>query len=119
MSKLRMIKRRKVLTFTPVYDSHSKILLGYLGDLTLKGALLVSETPVEIDQMLTLTIEFRISNNKRFPRITIPVRVAWCKLEEHRTYHNAGLEFLALTEQNKKVIEKVLEKYLFSRGMPS
>ena len=118
MSKLRMIKRRKVLTFTPVYDFHAKILLGYLGDLTLKGALMVSETPVEIDQTLTVAIEFRISSEKPPTHITTPVRVAWCKLEEHRTYYNTGLEFLALTDQNKKVIEEVLEKYQFTREMP-
>ena len=118
MSKLRMIKRRKVLTFTPVYDLHEKILLGYLGDLTPKGALMVSEKSVEINRAFTIAIEFQISPEKP-THMTISARVAWCKLEEHRTYYNTGLEFLALTDQNKKVIDSVLEKYQFSRKMPS
>ena len=118
MSKLRMIKRRKVLTFTPVYDFHAKILLGYLGDLTLKGALMVSETPVEIDQTLTVAIEFRISSEKPPTQITTPVRVAWCKLEEHRTYYNTGLEFIMVSDENQKVIAEVLEKFQFNREMP-
>jgi c-di-GMP-binding flagellar brake protein YcgR len=119
MSKLRMEKRRKVMTFTPVYDQHANILLGYLGDLTLKGALMVSEGPVDIDRTLTLAIEFRKASEKPAKqRMTIPARVAWCKLEEHRTYYNTGLEFEEMTEENKKVIEAILKKYQFSRDMP-
>ena len=119
MSKLRMEKRRKVMTFTPVYDLHANILMGYLGDLTLKGALMVSEKPVETDRTLTLAIEFRKSSEKPATRMTIPARVAWCKQDEHRTYYNTGMEFLEMTEQNKKMIEAILEKLQFSRKMPS
>jgi c-di-GMP-binding flagellar brake protein YcgR len=119
MSKLRMEKRRKVMTFTPVYDLHANILLGYLGDLTMKGALMVSEKPVEIDRTLTLAIEFRKTSEIPAKRMTIPARVAWCKQEEHRTYYNTGLEFQEVTEQNKKVIEEILKMYQFSREMPS
>lgn len=118
MSKLRMIKRRKVLTFTPAYDLHAKILLGYLGDLTLKGALLVSETPVEVGQTLTLAIEFRTSAEAMPIPMTLSSHVAWCKQDEHHTHYNVGLEFLAITDQNKKLIESVLETSQFSSKIP-
>ena len=119
MSKLRMEKRRKVMTFTPVYDLHTNILLGYLGDLTLMGTLMVSEGPVEINRTLTLAIEFRETSEIPATRMTIPARVVWCRQEEHRTYYNTGMEFMEMTEQNKKVIEAILEKHQFSRKMPS
>lgn len=119
MSKLRMEKRRKVLTFTPVYDQDASILLGYLGDLTLKGALLISEEPIKIDQILTLEIEFRKTSEKPASRMIVSVRVAWCKQEEHRTYFNTGLEFQGMTEQNHRAIEAILEKYQFSHEMPA
>jgi hypothetical protein len=118
MSKLRMIKRRKVLTFTPVYDLHAKVLLGYLGDLTLKGGLLISEKPIEINQTLSLGIEFNVTAGKPPSRVIIPGRVAWCKLEEHRTYYNTGMEFIVVSDENQKVIEAVLEKYQFTHEMP-
>jgi hypothetical protein len=118
MSKIRMINRRKVLTFTPVYDLHAKILLGYLGDLTLKGGLLISEKPIELDQTLSLGIEFYITDGKPPSRIIIPARVAWCKLEEHRTYYNTGMEFIVVSDENQKVIAEVLEKFQFTSDMP-
>ena len=118
MSKLRMEKRKKIMTFTPVYDLNTNALLGYIGDLTLHGALLVSEGPVKVDQTLTVAVEFRKTSETPASRMTIPVRVAWCKLEDHRTYYNTGLEFILLTDQNKKMIEAVLEKHQFNRDMP-
>jgi hypothetical protein len=111
MSKLRMIKRRKVSTYTPVYDLHSNTLLGYLGDLTVKGTLLVSETPVEVDQTLSLAIEFRTASEIPHPPTNLSVHVAWCKPAERRTHYNAGLEFVKITDQEQKFIESVIERY--------
>ncbi len=119
MSKLRMERRRKVMTFTPVYDVHTNTPLGNLGDLALKGALLVSKQPIEIGRTLNMGIEFR--NTSLAPpasRMTISARVAWCKLGEHGTHYNIGMEFLEMTEGNRQLIEAVLEKYEFSRKMP-
>lgn len=119
MSRLRMERRRKIMTFTPVYDVRRNILLGYLGDLTLKGALLVSETPVETGRILNMAVEFReASDTPPSTRMVISARVVWCKLEEHRTYYNVGMEFLELTEQDKRAIEAILEKYEISHKMP-
>jgi len=119
MSKLRMEKRRKVLNFTPVYDLHTKVLLGYLEDLTLKGALMVCEKPVDIGRNLTLAIEFRKNSEKPATRITVHARVAWCKPEDHRTYYNTGLEFQAVTKLNLKVIEAIMKKYQLSHELPA
>jgi hypothetical protein len=118
MSKLRMEKRKIIATFTPVYDLHANILLGYIGDLTLKGALMVSERPVEINRTLDLAIEFRETSEIPATRMTLSARVAWCKKEEPRTYYNTGLEFMGMTDQNKRMIEAILEKHQFSRTMP-
>ncbi len=120
MSKLRMERRKKVTTFIPVYNSRTNALLGYLGDLTLKGALLVSEKPIKPDRAMTLAIEFRkVSEKPIKKRINISSRVAWCKLEDHRTYYNTGLEFQEMTPQNQKQIKAILEKCQYSRNRPS
>jgi len=119
MSKIRMERRRKVMDFTPVVDVHTNTPLGYLGDLTLKGALMISENPTEPGQTLTVAIEFRETPDAPPSKhMIVSARVAWCKLEEHRTYYNIGLEFVDLLEQNRQMIEAILQKYEFSRRMP-
>jgi c-di-GMP-binding flagellar brake protein YcgR len=120
MSEARKEERKKVATFTPVYNLEDNSLLGYLGDLTLTGALLVSEQPIETDRNIILSIEFRESSEiPADARMTIPARVVWCELEPHQTYYGAGLEFLEVIVQNKEVIEAALKKYLFSRVLPT
>jgi hypothetical protein len=118
MSDQRKGERRKVMTFTPVYDFHANILLGYLGDLTLQGALMVGEKPIEINRDLTLAIEFRETSETPATRMKIPAHVTWCRKEEHQTHYNTGLRFLEMTDPNKKVIEAVLSKYQFNREFP-
>jgi hypothetical protein len=58
MNEKRKDERKKLIAFTPVYDSQHKVLLGYLGDLSREGALLVGETPMEINAQMTLMIDF-------------------------------------------------------------
>ena len=120
MNQQRKDERKKVMVFTPVYDLRKNILLGYLSDLTLRGALLVSEKPLEanVNVNIILGIEFRETSETPVTRMTIPAHVAWCKREEHLTYYDVGFEFREVTEDNKKIIEAMLEKYQFSRGVP-
>lgn len=119
MSKIRMEPRKKVMDFTPVLDVHTNTPLGYLGDLTPKGALMVSEKPLVPGQNLTVAIEFRDSPNKPPSKhMIVSTRVAWCKLEENRTYYNIGMEFTDLLEANKQMIEAILRKYEFNIRKP-
>jgi Tfp pilus assembly protein PilZ len=119
MSEQRKEERKILITFTPVYDLQKNNLLGYLGDLTLQGAMLVGNKPVEVNKKLTLAIEFHETPEIPATRMILPARVAWCRHEETSAYYNTGVEFLELTDQNKKVIEAILERYQFRRDMPA
>jgi hypothetical protein len=112
-------ERKKLLTFTPVYDLRKNTLFGYLGNLTLKGAMLVGHATAEIDKTLTLAIDFRETPEIPATRMTIPVRVAWCKHEQDSPDYNTGVEFMEMTDQNKMVIEAILERYQFRQELYS
>jgi hypothetical protein len=119
MGEQRKEERKKLLTFTPVFDTGRNILLGYLGDLTLQGAMLVGNTPAEVDKNMTLAIEFHETPEIPATRMTIPARVAWCRREKNSAYFNTGVEFLELTVENKVVIEAILERYQFRQEPPT
>jgi hypothetical protein len=119
MSEHRKEARKILLTFTPVYDLRKNSLMGYIRDLTLQGAKLVGNKPVEINRELSLAIEFHETPEIPATRMILPARVAWCKHEEHSTFYNTGVEFLELTDKNKKVILAILERYQFSQEPPA
>jgi Tfp pilus assembly protein PilZ len=117
MSVKRKEERKKMTSFMLVYGLPENILLGYLGDMTLHGAMVVGNKPVEINKELTLLIEFTEIPEIPATKLTFPARVAWCKHEAQSPYYNTGVEFIDLSDQNKKVIEAILERYQFSKGL--
>ncbi len=118
MDEHRKSERKKLLTFTPVYNSSKTSLLGYLGDLSLQGAMLIGEKPMEINTQITLVIEFPQTIEFPARRVRIPARVAWCKREEKTQYYNTGFEFLKVDQLYKPFIEAILERYQFQRVTP-
>ena len=114
MTERRKETRRRLATFTKVYDLHPKLLLGYLGDLTLRGAMVIGTNLTTINKETELEIEFP-SELPGVPvlRMKIPARIAWCRPDESPQSYNIGLEFLEVTTENTELIEQVLERYHF------
>ena len=115
MNEHRKNERRKMIAFTPVYDSNKATLLGYLGDLSMQGAMLIGETPLEINTQITLVIDF--PETAEFParQVRISSRVAWRKQEENTPYFNTGVEFQKVNEMYKPFLQAILERYQFRR----
>ena len=117
MSEQRKETRRKLMAFTPVYDSIQSFLLGYVEDLTLLGIMVVGEKLLEINKDRVLKIVF--PNNLSdviASHVTIPARVAWCRQDENRRYFNIGFEFTEVKPEHTKIFQAILERYQFRQG---
>lgn len=119
MSERRKETRRKLMAFTPVYDLHPRMLLGYLGDLTPRGALVVGDTLVTINKETVLEIQFP-NDLPDIPRlhVQIPARIAWCRLEEGPQDYHVGIEFMEVTPDLEDLIQHILERYHFRHTTP-
>lgn len=115
MTERRKETREKMTAFTPVYDEYPRTLLGYLANLTLRGALVSGEKPLQIDKQGILAIEFPEHLIDITPsHITIPARVARCTQDEiNPGYYNIGFEFTEVSPENARVIEAILKRYHF------
>jgi hypothetical protein len=113
MNSQRKESRNKLVAFTPVYDLLHKTLLGYVGDLTLQGVMVIGEKPIEVNKHFTLGIEFS-DNSLEAPtvRIVIPARVAWCR-QDANSQVNIGFESIDVSPDNIKKIEAILARYQF------
>lgn len=118
--------RKKLMAFTPVYELRHKILLGFVGDLTLQGAMVVGEKALEAERHFILGIEFpETPHMMGVTRIVVSARVAWCRQDDSLQEYNIGFEFIEMSEENRSVIETILERYQFrsawnetTRGTP-
>jgi hypothetical protein len=102
------------MAFTPVYDLHPRMLLGYLGDLTMKGALVIGTSLTTIGKETELEIDFP-SDIPDIPTIPVklPARIAWCRQDESPQYYNIGVEFTDISPENAILFEEILERYHF------
>ena len=115
LSDRRKETRKKVMAFTPVYNLPHKRLLGYLHDLTLQGAMVVSNRPDAVDRKETLLIEFPDElTNLLVSQMTFQARVARCIPDEEDPHSfMVGFEFVELTPENTQAIRELLERYHF------
>jgi len=110
----RIERRRKLMTFTPVYDLHPRLLLGYLGDMTLRGALIIGTNLVTINKQTDLEIDFPSDlPDVSVLKAVLPARIAWCRQDESPDYFNIGIEFSEISPENAELFEHILERYHF------
>ena len=114
MDNRRKEIRRKLMAFTPVYDLHPRSLLGYLGDMTQRGALIIGTSLTTIGRETELEISFPsdLPDISIF-RVIIPARIAWCRQDESPQYYNIGVEFLEVSPEYAILFEQILERYHF------
>jgi hypothetical protein len=115
LSDRRQEKRKVVMAFTLVYDLENGKLLGYLRDLTMKGAQVNGEKTLEINKQVTLSIEMPEGVPEvKEKRLNIPARVARCvRDEESSSSYEIGFAFTELKPEQIQVMEKLLERYHF------
>ena len=103
------------MAFTPVYNLPQRRLLGYLHDLTLQGAMVISNRPDEVNRKETLLIEFPDQlTNLLVSQMTFRARVARCVPDSEDPHSfEVGFEFVELTPENEKAIQALLERYHF------
>jgi hypothetical protein len=118
MNERRKQERKNLVAYTQVFDLYGGNLLGYLGDLTVSGAMIISEKPLKPDTMLTLAIELPELPNIKTMRMNLNSRVAWCQQDLSPQYFNIGFEFREVSTEQKKLIESIIENYQFRRDIP-
>lgn len=117
MENQRKAERVKAMIFTAVYELHGHILLGFLGDLTTQGAMIVGEKQIETGRDLTLSLEFQGATEVPGGRLTIPARVAHCDVDRDTAYYHTGFKFLDVSDEDKNIIEALVERYKFSNDL--
>jgi PilZ domain-containing protein len=114
MSDRRQESRKRFTAFTPVYDLRPRTLLGYLGDLNMRGALVIGKnlTTINKDTILEMIFPGELADITVVP-ITIPARIAWCRTDEQTQSYNIGVEFTEVTPLHLDIFQQILERYHF------
>ena len=114
MSDQRKDIRKKLMAFTPVYDSISRSLLGYVGNINILGIMIISEHSLDMGREVILNIEFPKSlAEAQEKNLITPARVAWCNQDQAAKSYMIGFEFTKLTPEQTETIRIIMERYDF------
>ena len=119
MQERRKQPRKILMSYSQVYDLYEGRLIGYLGDLNLLGAMVIGEQGINLDSKFTISIQLPELPNIDATRLALPIRVAWCQQDISPELFNIGLEFTLITDDQKRIIESVMENYEFRREIPN
>ncbi len=115
MEERRKLSRKYLMAFSSVLDNNSGMLLGYLCDLTLDGLMVISKVPKNAENEIELYIE--LPDTPKFSRksLKIKTRIIWCEADIDPRLYNVGFQFVNLAEEDKPIIEQMIESYEFNR----
>ena len=119
MQDRRKLPRKDLMSYSQVFDLTQGKLIGYLGDVNLIGAMVIGDESLKVNEKLTISIQLPELPKINVTRISLPVRVVWCHQDLSPEYFNIGMEFELITDQQKKIIEAVIENYEFRRQAPN
>jgi hypothetical protein len=118
MRERRRETRKNLMAYTQVFDLYGVYLIGYLGDLTQQGAMVIGQREMKENTELTLAIELPDLQDITASRITLPARVVWSQEDVSPEYFNVGFEFREVTDDQRNVIQAIIDNYEFRRGTP-
>jgi hypothetical protein len=119
MQERRKQPRKDLMSYSQVFELYHGKLIGYLGDITFLGAMVIGEDPYEVGSQLNISIQLPELPDVTATRMALPVRVVHCQRDLSPDYYNIGLAFSLVTDQQKKIIEAIIENYEFRRQTPN
>ena len=119
MDERRKLDRKYLIVYSRVFERNLGKMLGYLGDLSLSGAMIISEQPQKIDSMLPLRFDLPDEHLFGANQLDISARVAHCDPDINPAFYNIGFEFSDVTPKQKAIIEKMMDAYEFRRELPN
>lgn len=119
MKERRTLNRKYLMVYSRVFDRTTGKILGYLSDLSPKGAMIISDDP--ISENVTISLRFDLPDPPLFStsHLNLEARIAWCKPDIDPSFYNIGFEFLEIKESDKAIVEEMVEAYEFRRDQPN
>ena len=118
MDDRRKIPRKYLMVYSRVFDRETGKVLGYLSDMNLMGAMIISDDPMVEGTAVLLRFDLPDPPLFSTDHLNLNARVAWCQPDIDPAFYNIGFQFGTVTSEQAKIIEEMIVTYEFRRDMP-
>ena len=119
MQERRNLDRKYLAVYSRVFDRVSGRVLGYLSDLSQKGAMIISDDPMPENILVSLRFDLPDPPLFSTDHLNMEARVAWCSPDIDPAFYNIGFEFTSVSEPESHIIEEMIVAYEFRREIPN
>ena len=112
MDERRKLKRRHIMFYSRVFDRQTGQMLGYLGNLTGEGVMLISETPLEVDVEYLLRLDLPEDIYKK-PILNLRSKSVWCQPDIDPNFFTTGFQLMDVSEEDLNIIDQIVDDYGF------
>jgi hypothetical protein len=119
MNERRKLDRKYLMVYSRVFDRVTGRILGYLSDLSPKGAMIISDDPTPENTQVPLRFDLPDPPLFSTDHLNLAARVAWCKPDIDPSFYNIGFEFIEISEQDRLIIDEMIDAYEFRRDYPN
>ncbi len=112
MQERRKYPRKDLLLFANVYDSRSGKIIGTLLNITLEGAMVLTENKIDQDNLMELHIKLP-DNFVKKNELVFTANSRWCAPDINPEYFDVGYQFANVSEEDRHIIQAIIEKYGF------
>lgn len=106
----RKENRTPLLVYLDIIECQTQQSLGYLGDVSTNGMMLISPKPLDVGQVLDIRIELPDTNSLNFEHaggINLQVELVWKKPNLNPELSCLGCHFTQITETDRELLQQV------------
>jgi hypothetical protein len=109
----RKLERKYLVIYSRVFDRQSGNILGYLGDMTPQGAMIIGEHRIEPGANMELRFDLPELLELKKDHLDIGAQSIWCRPDVDPSFVNTGFQFLELQPEDLKIVEMLIDLYEF------
>lgn len=113
MSERRKIERKYLIYYLRVFDRNTNLFMGNLVDITTKGLMIMSETPIKQNTVFAMAMDIPepIGGCKK---ITFEAKSIRCEQDSNPVFYNTGFQFVTIDDDDVETIQTLIEEFSIS-----
>jgi hypothetical protein len=110
MKERRQLERRHIMFYSRVFDRKTGKLLGYLGNITTGGIMIISDESLncEVDYKLRLDLPEDFYGKSI---LNLDAHSLWCQPDIDPNFFNTGFRIDDLIAEDRAIVEQILVDY--------
>ena len=110
MKERRKHHRKDLAFFTRLFDRDTGQLLGHLANLTVEGAMIISDEPLETEKVYRLHMDLPDQGFGK-AHLEFDAKSIYCQPDINPQFYNTGFQFVNISPRDVGIIESIVKEY--------